>query len=207
LIIAAPGLAGGRVSSSLVETVDLYPTLAELAGLPVPEGLDGKSLAAVLRDPQQEHRGHVMHVYPRGDRLGRAIRTGRYRMVEWKKPGGDAMDAEFELYDYEEDPLETQNWATTKPEVLKSLQAVLADYPEAKQQLREQAEVKEQKPTKDRVAMFLKRDLDGDGRLSLEEFLRNQPDPEEAPKRFPVFDANGDGFLSQEEFVKSGKVR
>ncbi len=41
---------------------------------------------------------------------------------------------------------------------------------------------------------------------SKEEFLFKQPDPEEAPKRFPVFDANHDGFLSEEEFVKSGKV-
>ncbi len=54
--------------------------------------------------------------------------------------------------------------------------------------------------------MFRQRDKDKDGTLTREEFLLNQPDPDEAPKRFPVFDANGDGVLSEEEFVKSGKV-
>ncbi len=54
--------------------------------------------------------------------------------------------------------------------------------------------------------MFEKRDKDRNGTLTREEFLENQPDPDEAPKRFPQFDANKDGVLSKEEFVKSGKV-
>jgi iduronate 2-sulfatase len=53
--------------------------------------------------------------------------------------------------------------------------------------------------------MFTRRDKDKDGRLTKEEFLSEQPDPDEAPKRFLKFDANGDGFLSQDEFVFSGK--
>jgi arylsulfatase A-like enzyme len=52
LLIAAPGIAPAR-TSALVETVDIYPTLGELAGLPTPAGLDGVSFAKVLRDPQQ----------------------------------------------------------------------------------------------------------------------------------------------------------
>jgi iduronate 2-sulfatase len=52
--------------------------------------------------------------------------------------------------------------------------------------------------------MFDARDKNKDGKLTLEEFLLNQPDPEEAPKRFPRFDSNKDGFLSREEFVTSG---
>ena len=56
----------------------------------------------------------------------------------------------------------------------------------------------------DRHAMFDRRDKNHDGRLSLEEFLDGQPDPAEAPKRFPTFDTNKDGFLSREEFVNSG---
>ena len=59
-----------------------------------------------------------MHVYPRNNMLGRAIRTGRHRMVEWKVPGAAAATAEYELYDYEKDPLETRNLADAELEVL-----------------------------------------------------------------------------------------
>jgi arylsulfatase A-like enzyme len=57
--------SGKQASASkvLVETVDIYPTLAVLARLPVPEGLDGKSFAAVLDDPTTAHRNHAIHVY------------------------------------------------------------------------------------------------------------------------------------------------
>jgi len=44
--------------------------------------------------------------------LGRAVRTRRYRLVEWKKPGMPPETVEFELYDYEKDPLETKNLAS-----------------------------------------------------------------------------------------------
>jgi iduronate 2-sulfatase len=216
LIIAAPGQSQAAKTSALVETVDLYPTLVELAGLPARSGLDGKSFAPVLADPTLKTRDSIIHVYPRNDLLGRAIRTARYRMVEWKKPGADTASAEFELYDYETDPLETENLATKQPEVLAELQAILATHPEAKPQFKEPTSAKPQAKSesksksksnpKDRVAAFKKRDQDGDGKLTREEFLSNQPDPEEAPKRFPVFDADKDGFLSEVEYVKSGKV-
>ncbi len=61
------------------------------------------------------------------------------------------------------------------------------------------------KPKQDRGAMFDGRDKDKDGKLTREEFLLKQPDPEEAPKRFPKFDKNGDGFLDREEFIRGGK--
>lgn len=212
LMMALPGKTGS-VSSALVETVDLYPTLVELAGLPAAPGLDGKSFAPLLEDAAAPHRDHAIHVYPRNKLLGRAIRTERYRLVEWKEVGADPATAEWELYDYETDPGESKNLAAEKPEVVKELQAILATHPEAKAQVKSGPPVspgkpatKPKSPSQDRVGMFRKRDKDGDGKLSREEFLLNQPDPDEAPKRFPVFDANGDGFLSEEEFVKGGKV-
>ncbi len=134
LIVAAPGKAQGAKSAALVETVDVYPTLVELAGLPARDGLDGSSFAKVVADPKTSTRESVIHVYPRGDRLGRAIRTERYRMVEWKKIGDDASKAEFELYDYKRDPLETRNLAADQPQVLTELRAILAKHPEAKPQ-------------------------------------------------------------------------
>jgi Ca2+-binding EF-hand superfamily protein len=57
-----------------------------------------------------------------------------------------------------------------------------------------------------REAMFKRRDKNGDGKLTLEEFLVGQPDPQEAPKRFPIFDTNNDGVLTEEEFVNAGRT-
>jgi iduronate 2-sulfatase len=137
LIVAAPGVtAAASKTSAMVETVDIYPTLCELAGLDAPAGLDGRSFAATLRDPKAATRDHIIHVYPRTGLLGRAIRTERYRLVEWKTPGADAGTAVFELYDYETDPLETKNLAADKPEVVTQMRAILAGHPEAKPQLK-----------------------------------------------------------------------
>jgi len=71
LLVATPQGQAAE-TDALVETVDLYPTLAELAGLPAPQGLDSRSFAQVLKQPDAVHRDHVIHVYPRGGRLGRA---------------------------------------------------------------------------------------------------------------------------------------
>jgi iduronate 2-sulfatase len=136
-------------------------------------------------------------------------------MVEWKKPGAAADTAEFELYDYQADPLEMKNLAADQPEVVAQLRALLAKHPEAKPQFGEKATASGAKKSsskatsgkskQDRGAMFDKRDKDKDGKLTREEFLANQPDPDQAPARFPQFDANKDGFLSREEFITSGK--
>ncbi|MCW1887661.1 sulfatase [Luteolibacter flavescens] len=135
MFIVAPGMKPGS-TKQLAETVDIYPTLAELAGLPkpeVPQPIDGLSLVPVLRDPAVRIRDHATHAFPRGEgRIGRAIRTERYRLVEWKKPDTPSDEADFELYDYETDPGETKNLAQEKPEVVKELRAILARHPEAK---------------------------------------------------------------------------
>jgi iduronate 2-sulfatase len=52
--------------------------------------------------------------------------------------------------------------------------------------------------------MFARRDKDGDGKLTREEFLTGQPDPDEAPARFVRFDVNQDGFVDHEEFITGG---
>ncbi|MFT4588562.1 MAG: iduronate 2-sulfatase [Limisphaerales bacterium] len=135
IFIAAPGVTKrGSSTKQLAESVDIFPTLAELAGLPAPKGpqsIDGVSLVPVLRDSSARVRDHAYHAYPKG-KLGRAIRTERYRMVEWRNPGESASAAQYELYDYEDDPLETRNHAAAKPEIVKRLAATLAAYPEAK---------------------------------------------------------------------------
>ena len=146
IIVVAPGVARAKAHSvALVETVDIYPTLCELAGLPpprdVPQPMDGRSFVSVLREPQRSVRDHVYHAYPRGrgpqgEWLGRAIRTSRHRLVEWKKIGAAPDTAELELYDYESDPGETRNLANEQPEVVAKLRALLATHPEAKPAVR-----------------------------------------------------------------------
>jgi iduronate 2-sulfatase len=140
LIVVAPGRASAARADCLVESVDVYPTLADLAGLPVPAGLDGRSFAKVLDDPSAKHRDHVVHVFPRNDPargavLGRAVRTDRHRLVEWKAIGAATGTAEHELYDYDRDPLETRNLVGEQAETAAALKAVLATHPEPKPQV------------------------------------------------------------------------
>ncbi len=135
LLFVAPGVTTpGSVTQQLAETVDIFPTLADLAGLPAPTGpqpIDGISLVPVLRDPSLTIRDHACHCYPRRGKIGRAIRTSRYRLVEWKSPNAASETAEFELYDLETDPLETKNLADSQPEVVENLRRILARHPEA----------------------------------------------------------------------------
>ncbi|MEL7499936.1 MAG: sulfatase [Planctomycetota bacterium] len=133
ILIAAPGVTRpGSSTKQLAESVDLFPTLTELAGLGLPSGpqpIDGKSLVPVLKDPSVRIRDHAYHVFPKR-KLGRAIRTERHRLVQWRGIGAPLESAEYELYDYQTDPLETQNLASARPEIVNQLKAKLAEYPE-----------------------------------------------------------------------------
>lgn len=142
VIVSAPQGRKNQSSQALIETVDIFPTLCDLAGIDVPVGLDGKSFAQVVQDPTKSARAFVTHVYPRNQLLGRAIRTERYRLVEWKTPGGEASKAEFELYDYAADPGENQNLAAKTPDVVADLKRLLAEQPEAKPQFKPAGQAK-----------------------------------------------------------------
>ncbi|WP_257669388.1 sulfatase [Parapedobacter tibetensis] len=137
LIVCAPGITRpGTHTDQPAETVDIYPTLAALAGLDKPgvlQPFDGLSMVSVLQHPEVHIRDHVYHCFPRGGRLGRAIRTDRYRLVEWKKIGADPQSAELELYDYQDGPVEHENIADQRPEVVAALRKLLNTHPEAKQ--------------------------------------------------------------------------
>ena len=124
-------------------------------------------------------------------------------MVEWKKPGTASETADLELYDYRADPLETRNLASEQPKVVAKLRALLAKQPEAKPQI-SRAETNAAKQKTDRATLFERKDTNRDANLTREEFLANQPDPDEAPKRFERFDQNKDGVLSRDEFISMG---
>ncbi len=105
LIVRAPGAKGnGRRADGLVEYVDIYPTLCELAGLPLPEHLQGKSFARLLEDPALPGKETAMSQYPRGKLMGCSMRTERYRLTLWvDNKNRDQVEA-VELYDFVEDP-------------------------------------------------------------------------------------------------------
>ncbi|MGC6441333.1 MAG: sulfatase [Rubripirellula sp.] len=132
ILFSAPGrVASGASTRQLAESVDVFPTLVELAGLPdaeVPQSLDGVSLVPVLEDPEVRVRNHAYHAYPKR-KLGRAIRTERYRLVQWLGEDAPADQAEYELYDYENDPGETHNLAAQEAAVVVELAKILQKYP------------------------------------------------------------------------------
>jgi iduronate 2-sulfatase len=177
--------------------------------------VEGRSFAGVLGNVELSHRDHVTHVYPRsvpdrGNVLGRAIRTERYRLVEWKPPGAAGGAAELELYDYLDDPQESRNLVQEQPEVVKTLQEILDSYPQAKPPLRAEKSAAGKAgaggsgASRDRNTMFDRRDMNRDGKLSREEFLANQTEADKAPARFTKMDRDEDGSLSREEFVGTG---
>jgi len=135
LLIKAPGITtAGNISNQPVETVDIYPTLADLAGLVKPDGpqpIDGISLKPILKDPSIKIKDHIYHAYERQGNLGEAIRTERYRMVRWINLK-DKSKVVYELYDYKKDSNETVNIAKQSPEIITKLLNMLSSYPTAK---------------------------------------------------------------------------
>jgi len=116
MIIVTPKHAGGQRCTSMVELLDLYPTLTDLCGLPTPGFVDGVSLRPVLDDPnaavhEAAFTWHPRPAYPqRADPqvMGYSMRTPRYRYTEWRDFKTGKVQAS-ELYDHTHDPREMDN--------------------------------------------------------------------------------------------------
>jgi N-acetylglucosamine-6-sulfatase len=112
LAVRYPPLAAGpRADAHLVANVDIAPTLYELAGLPIPPEVDGRSLVPLLRGAAPWRDALLLEGWPLADGSGRtyqAIRTQRYAYIETR---GDAA----ELYDLQRDPYQLENVAS-RPE-------------------------------------------------------------------------------------------
>ncbi len=117
LLIRTPGLRQpGGTSAALVETVDIFPTLADLCGLPAPTGLDGRSLRAQLADPAAPTAKPAHGFWTGG---ARTVRTERWRLIV------DGTNQRAELFDYQADPQETRNVASAQTAVVRDLLARL----------------------------------------------------------------------------------
>lgn len=103
LIVRAPGIQGGQRRSGLVESIDLYPTLCELAGLNLPGHLQGRSFAGLMEDSQVEWKTAVVGRFRDGD----TIRTAGFRFTEYSNKPGRRTAAM--LYDHVADPGENVN--------------------------------------------------------------------------------------------------
>ncbi|HBE71696.1 MAG TPA: iduronate-2-sulfatase, partial [Planctomycetaceae bacterium] len=88
LIVRFPGrnMAGSK-TAALVELIDIYPTLCELAGVEAPTHLQGRSFAGVLTSPDVEHRicaySSYPHTYQKRRVVGHSIRTQQHRFTQW----------------------------------------------------------------------------------------------------------------------------
>jgi len=132
LIIRNPMSKGnGQACRRIVEFIDIYPTLTELAGLPTPKQVEGRSLVPLLQNPLSEWNSFAITqvLRPADNRLeapvmGRSIRTERWRYSDW----AEGKQGE-ELYDHLADPLEFNNLAdnATKENlrIIKTLRIIL----------------------------------------------------------------------------------
>lgn len=131
LIISAPGWkTQGKTTRALVEYVDIYPTLCEMADLKPPENLEGISMVPLLRDPAKPWKTAAFSQAARGFYfrfMGNSIRTDRHHYIEWRERLDKHLVA-VELYDHETDPLENVNIAAVPDNqgLVKSLASQLA---------------------------------------------------------------------------------
>lgn len=122
LLVYAPGMSTqGRTCDRLTELVDLYPTLCDLAGVEIPQELEGTSFAPLLSDPEQAWKKAVFCHYVQRPRatldnkcyIGYSMTTERYHYVQWHDWDQDTEQAgkqvAVELYDHQVDPDENTN--------------------------------------------------------------------------------------------------
>ena len=150
LIFAAPGLKPGT-TNSLSEHVDVFPTLCDLAGIPVPAQLQGKSLKPIMQNNKKTVKEYAISQYPRKlkadvmkelgytdkNLMGYTLRTDNYRFTMWlnnsfrsNEPYTANRVYALELYDYEKDPMETKNVSgdPAYTSIKKDLEAKLTEY-------------------------------------------------------------------------------
>ncbi len=105
LILSAPGMGAGKKTNALTEFVDIYPSLCQLCGLPLPGHLEGASLVPLMKKPDRSWKKAVFSRYQRGD----SVKTDRHRYTEWRDKRGKVFARM--LYDHQVDLAENVNIA------------------------------------------------------------------------------------------------
>ncbi|MCA9038269.1 MAG: sulfatase-like hydrolase/transferase, partial [Planctomycetaceae bacterium] len=213
LLISVPGQkTAGQTCSAPVEFVDVYPTLADLCGLPARNDLAGMSLRKYIENPASPMQKVAISQYPRnagsegGSVMGYSIRNERWRATFWRQRGGQLIVA-TELYDEENDPNERVSLhdRSENAAVLESLKKFLPD--PAGSAVVPKTVVPEKSgrsaPKEDRDARY-DRLYPGKSSLTLEEYLAKQGDKTAATERFGKFDTNDDAVVTRDEFIRSG---
>jgi len=123
MIFKIPGVKASK-TRALAEAVDIFPTLCDATEIKIPEQLQGVSLMPVLMETKSKVKDYAVSQYRRGKNMrtfGYSIRTERYRLTLWMKdfyrlyePFHEGYIVSGELYDYDNDPLETENYYNKK---------------------------------------------------------------------------------------------
>ena len=137
LIVRTPDMKHpGRPTEALVQSIDLYPTLAGLCGLTPPTDIDGRPFLDLLDDPSlpgpevalsyNQSYGAPFRKLPRLHAV--SLRTRDYRYIQWQRDLGRGEILFQELYDHRSDPEEQSNLATKHPEIVARLANRLAEH-------------------------------------------------------------------------------
>ena len=105
LIVRSPGIEGGKKTAGLTEFIDIYPSLCELAGIPLATYLQGRSLVPLMKEPNQPWKDAAIGRFQSGD----TIRTDTLRFTEYTDRKGKSVSRM--LYDHSDDPGENVNVA------------------------------------------------------------------------------------------------
>ncbi|WP_343329635.1 sulfatase [Polaribacter staleyi] len=118
MIVKTPKMKkAGTQTKSLIASVDIYPTLCDLANIKKPENLDGKSFVGILKKPKKTTRKAVLSYWR--DQI--SMRTNRYRLAVFN----DGKKQEMMLFDHQKDPNETINIAKTNADIVADLMLLL----------------------------------------------------------------------------------
>jgi len=120
LIFSGPGIPRGRTTDTFAYLFDLYPTVCELVGARVPDGLEGRSLAPIIQGKAEKVRDTIFLAYKN---LQRAVRRGRWKLLRYPQIN------KTQLFDLETDPHETKDLAGDPAHAgrIKELMALMAE--------------------------------------------------------------------------------